>query len=74
MRCPCWGAAPNFRAMRHVDPCAALVVKDRTMQTQSLPDVHFEAMKDVARLAWLLNFEALAVVPPKASAVSKVIE
>jgi hypothetical protein len=30
------------------------------MQT---PNFDFEALKDVTRLAWLLNFEALATVP-----------
>ncbi|HEX6632871.1 MAG TPA: hypothetical protein VF038_02820 [Usitatibacter sp.] len=39
------------------------------MQTQISPDIHFESMKDVTRLAWLLNFEAVAAVPPKATAV-----
>jgi hypothetical protein len=39
------------------------------MQTQPPIDVHFEAMKDMARLAWLLNFEAVATVPLKDSAV-----
>ena len=40
------------------------------MQTQAPTDVHFEALKDVTRLAWLLNFEALATVPAKAAAVA----
>lgn len=40
------------------------------MQTYA-PDIHFEALKDVTRLAWLLNFEALATVPPKVTAVVK---
>ena len=39
------------------------------MQTHTPVDVHFEAMKDLTRLAWLLNFEAVAAVPPKAGAV-----
>jgi hypothetical protein len=39
------------------------------MQTQTPIDVQFEAMKDMARLAWLLNFEAVASVPATASAV-----
>ena len=39
------------------------------MQTHS--DVDFEAMKDLTRLAWLLNFEALATVAPKADALNK---
>lgn len=38
------------------------------MQTRSAPDTHFETMKDVTRLAWLLNFEAVAAVPPHAAA------
>ena len=42
------------------------------MQSQSSSDVHFEAMKDLTRLAWLLNFEAVATVPPKAGALAKV--
>ena len=32
------------------------------MNIEQLPDVHFEAMKDVTRLFWLLNFEAVATV------------
>ena len=27
------------------------------------PNADFEALKDITRLAWLLNFEALATVP-----------
>ena len=27
------------------------------------PNLDFEALKDVTRLAWLLNFEAIATVP-----------
>jgi hypothetical protein len=42
------------------------------MKTQAHYDVHFEAMKDLTRLAWLLNFEAVATVPPKAVALAKV--
>lgn len=40
------------------------------MHNQNTPDVHFEALKDVTRLAWLLNFEALATVPARAAAVA----
>ena len=58
-----------IKAMRHMSSCAAIVVKDLSMQTQTPIDIHFEAMKDVTRLAWLLNFEAVATVPPKADAV-----
>ncbi len=32
-------------------------------------DVDFDAMKDVARLSWLLNFEATATVPSNDTAV-----
>ena len=39
------------------------------MQTQISPDLQFEGMKDGTRLAWLLNFEAVAAVPPKATAI-----
>jgi hypothetical protein len=39
------------------------------MSTEHLPDVHFEAMKDVTRLFWLLNFEAVATVPGTEAAV-----
>ena len=52
-----------------MNSCVAIVVKDLSMQTQTSIDVDFEAMKDVTRLAWLLNFEAVATVPPKAGAV-----
>ena len=41
------------------------------MQTQYETNVHFDAMKDLTRLAWLLNFEAIATVPPNATAVPK---
>lgn len=44
------------------------------MQTQTTRDNDFEALKNVTRLAWLLNFEAVATVPPKASAVAKAIQ
>ena len=56
--------------MRFVDSCAALAVKDRPMQAQPSYDVHFEAMKDLTRLAWLLNFEAVARVPPRAAVLT----
>jgi hypothetical protein len=39
------------------------------MNTEHLRDVHFEAMKDVTRLFWLLNFEAVAAVPGTDGAV-----
>jgi hypothetical protein len=39
------------------------------MNTEHLRDVHFEAMKDVTRLFWLLNFEAVATVPGTEGAV-----
>ena len=29
----------------------------------NIPNIDFEALRDVARLSWLLNFEALATVP-----------
>lgn len=43
------------------------------MTPKMTPDLDFEALKNVTRLAWLLNFEALATVPPKAAAVAKSI-
>lgn len=58
-----------IKAMRHMNSWVAIVVKDLSMQTQTPIDVHFEAMKDMTRLAWLLNFEAVATVPPKTGAV-----
>ena len=58
-----------FSAMRHMNSCVAIVVKDLPMQAQTPIDVHFDALKDLTRLAWLLNFEAVATVPPKAGAV-----
>jgi len=42
------------------------------MQDQPLPNVDFEAMKDLTRLAWLVNFEAVATVAPKGTALVKV--
>ena len=33
------------------------------------PNPDFEALKDVTRLAWLLNFEALASVPAAEDAI-----
>jgi hypothetical protein len=35
----------------------------------NIPNIDFEALKDVARLSWLLNFEALATVPALESAL-----
>ena len=64
------GERPEFAVMRLVDPCAALGVKGSAMQIQSQSDVHFEALKDLTRLTWLLNFEAVATVPAKADSVS----
>lgn len=32
------------------------------MDVQNPRDPHFDALKDVSRLAWLVNFEALATV------------
>ena len=62
------GNGRKSAALRHVDSCAALVAKDLSMQTHSALNTHFEAMKDVTRLAWLINFEAVATVPPQATA------
>jgi len=42
------------------------------MDTETIRDVHFEALKDVTRLAWLLNFEAVATVPAKESALARI--
>ena len=39
------------------------------MNTEPLRDVHFEALKDITRLSWLLNFEAVATVPAPDSVV-----
>ena len=39
------------------------------MIAQTPINVHFEALKDMTRLAWLLNFEAVATLPSKAGAV-----
>ena len=33
------------------------------------PDPHFEALKSLTRLHWMLNFEAVATVPNKACAI-----
>ena len=33
------------------------------------PDPHFEALKSLTRLQWMLNFEAVATVPNKANAI-----
>ena len=41
------------------------------MNTEPLRDVHFEALKDITRLSWLLNFEALAAVPTLEGAVRR---
>jgi len=32
-------------------------------ETMNTPNLDFEALKDITRLAWLLNFEAIATVP-----------
>jgi len=41
------------------------------MNAQPQRDVHFEALKDTTRLAWLLDFEAVATVPAKESAIAR---
>ena len=33
------------------------------------PDPHFEALKSLTRVQWMLNFEAVATVPDKACAI-----
>lgn len=33
------------------------------------PDPHFEALKSLTRLQWMLNFEAVATVPNKVGAI-----
>lgn len=35
------------------------------------PNPDFEALKDITRLAWLLNFEAIATVPPAKDAIAR---
>ena len=35
------------------------------------PNLDFEALKDITRLAWLLNFEALATVPAAGDAIAR---
>ena len=40
------------------------------MNVQTPRDPHFEALKDITRLAWLLNFEAVATVPGQAPAIA----
>ena len=35
------------------------------------PNADFGALKDITRLAWLLNFEALATVPNVETTVAK---
>ena len=34
------------------------------------PDPHFEALKSLTRLQWMLNFEAVATVPNRAGAIA----
>ena len=41
------------------------------MEIQPTRDGHFKAMKDITRLSWMLNFEAVATVPPQVPAVAK---
>ena len=36
----------------------------------NMPNPDFEALKDITRLAWLLNFEALATVPAAEHAIA----
>jgi len=40
------------------------------MKTQTLQDPHFEALKNLTRLAWLVNFEAVATVPCQDHAIA----
>lgn len=37
---------------------------------RSSPDPHFEALKSLTRLHWMLNFEAVASVPDKIGAIA----
>jgi hypothetical protein len=39
------------------------------MSAQSPRDPQFEALKDVSRLAWLVNFEAVATVAGRDTAI-----
>jgi hypothetical protein len=39
------------------------------MNVQNPRDPQFEALKDITRLAWLMNFEALATVPGSGTAL-----
>jgi hypothetical protein len=36
---------------------------------RSSPDPHFEALKSLTRLQWMLNFEAVASVPDRIGAI-----
>jgi hypothetical protein len=41
------------------------------MNTQTLRDPDFEALKNLTRLTWLVNFEAVATVPCQDEAIAK---
>ena len=38
-------------------------------ETRISPDPHFEALKSLTRLHWMINFEAVASVPDKIGAI-----
>lgn len=54
-------------------PPAAIRREGRPMNAHPHParDTDFEAMKDLARLSWLLNFEATATVAGSDTAVAE---
>ena len=39
-------------------------------ERRSSPDPHFEALKSLTRLHWMLNFEAVASVPDRVGAIA----
>lgn len=39
-------------------------------ERRSSPDPHFEALKSLTRLQWMLNFEAVASVPDRIGAIT----
>lgn len=41
------------------------------MNTQTLRDPRFEALKDITRFSWLVNFEAVATVAAQGDAIAK---
>ena len=51
--------------------CIAPIQRATGEPNMYTPNPDFEALKDITRLAWLLNFEAVATVPAAEGAIAR---